>query len=128
EACQVHERRRRLARGLARLARLAFAALDRRRDCTRARLVEETVVALVVAVRPEGGVEPHAAPACAVALELRGEAPERARHVGEHLRLALAEQGQPPRLPAARRPGGLLAPGLEPLRERAGGVHPDQPV
>src|SRR5262249_39765820 len=48
--------------------------------------------------------------------------------VRENLELAVDHDRQRGRLYASGRPGRLLAPRLEPARERAGRVHADQPV
>jgi hypothetical protein len=129
QAGEVEERRRRLARRLARLAGGALAALRGAGDLAGARLVEEAIVApLVVAAGVEGRIEPGAHPRRALALEVPFEAPVGPRHVGQHLGFAVDQQREGRRLHAARRPGRLLAPALQALGEGAGGVHADQPV
>ena len=129
QAREVEQRRRRLARRLARLARERGGAARRGRDRAGARGVEDPVVLAVgVVARVERRVEPDALVAVALVLERRGDAPVRPRHVREHLELLVDEHRERRRLHAPGRPRRLLLAALEPLGERARRVHADQPV
>ena len=129
QAGEIEERRRRLPGGLAALLGDSLLAANRRDDAGGAVAVEEAVVlagGLVIGL--EGRIEPVTRIGPPGMLEVRLDPPVGLGYVREHLEFAVHQHGERGGLDAPRRPGGLLLAGLQALGERAGGVHPDQPV
>jgi len=129
QAREIEQRRRALARGLARFARERRTRARGRHDRVGARAIEDAVVFLLAVVAlAERRVEPLRGVGVIRRREGRRHAPERARYVREHLELLVDEQREGRRLHAARRPRARLLAALQALGERARRVHADQPV